>query len=95
MVTRYINLQTVLFLNHGIQEFLFKYDDGRYLYQSTKVANIELKTSKIAKVCFLFGCVIFVVMATRRMNSQSVLFLNHEIEELLLSMMIRDINTSL
>ena len=38
---------------------------------------------------------IFVAMATRRMDSQSVLFLNHEILELLLSMMIRDIYTSL
>ena len=95
MVTRYLNLQIVLFLNHEIQEYLFKYDDGRYLYQSTKIAKIELQTPKKAKVCFLFGCVIFVAMATRRMNSQSVLFLNHERQELLLSMMIRDIYTSL
>ena len=46
MVTRYIKLQIVLFLNHEIQEFLFKYDDGRYLYQSTKVVKIELKHPK-------------------------------------------------
>ena len=38
---------------------------------------------------------IFVAMATRRMNSKSVLFLNHELQELLLSMMIRDIYTNL
>ena len=89
-------MQIVLCLNHEIQEFLFKYDDVRYLlYQSTKVAKIELKTSKIAKVCFLFGCVIFVAMVTRRINSQSVLFLKHETQDLLLSMMIRDIYTSL
>ena len=49
MVTRYKNLQIVLFLNHEIQEYLFKYDDGRYLYQSTKIAKIELKTPKKAK----------------------------------------------
>ena len=90
-----INLQIVLFLIHEIQEFRFKHDDGRYLYQSTKVAKIELKTPKVAKVCFLFGCVIFVAMASRRLNSPSVLFLNPEIQELLLSMMIRDIYTSL
>ena len=89
-------MQIVLCLNHEIQEFLFKYDDVRYLlYQSTKVAKIELKTSKITKVGFLFGCVIFDAMATRRMNSQSVLFLNHETQDLLLSMMIRYIYTSL
>ena len=52
MVTRFINLQIVLFLNHEIQEFLFKYDDGRCLYQFKKVAKIELKTPKIAKACF-------------------------------------------
>ena len=56
MVTRYINLQIVLFLNHEKQEFLFKYDDERYLYQSTKDAQIELKTPKIAKVCFVWLC---------------------------------------
>ena len=54
MVTRYINLQIVLFLNHEIQEFLFKYDDGWYLNQSSKVAKIELKTPKIAKVCLFY-----------------------------------------
>ena len=52
MVTRYINLQIVLFLIHEILEFRFKHDDRRYLYQSTKVAKIELKTPKIGKVCF-------------------------------------------
>ena len=77
MVTRYINLQIVLFLNHEIQEFLFKYDDG----------DIYISLQKL--LCFLFECAIFVAMANRRMNSQSVLFLNHEIQELLLSMMIR------
>ena len=34
MATRLLNLQGVLFLNHEIQELLFKYDDERYLYQS-------------------------------------------------------------
>ena len=53
MVTRYTNLQIVLFLNHDIQEFIFKYDDGRYLYQSTKVAKIELKTPQKSKSMFL------------------------------------------
>ena len=39
MTTRRLNLQSVLFLNHEIQELLFKYDDERYLYQSTKVVK--------------------------------------------------------
>ena len=39
MATRRLNLQSVLFLKHEIQELLFKYDDERYLYQSTKVVK--------------------------------------------------------
>ena len=39
MAARRLNLQSVLFLNHEIHEFLFKYDDERYLYQSTKVVK--------------------------------------------------------
>ena len=39
MATRRLNLQSVLFLNHEIQELLFMYDDERYLYQSTKVVK--------------------------------------------------------
>ena len=39
MATRRLNLQSVLFLNHEIQELLFKYGDERYLYQSTKVVK--------------------------------------------------------
>ena len=39
MATRLLNLQSVLFLNHEIQELLFRYDDERYLYQSTKVVK--------------------------------------------------------
>ena len=39
MATRRLNLQSVLFLNHEIQELLFKYDDERYLYQSTKIVK--------------------------------------------------------
>ena len=39
MATRRLNLQSVLFLNHEIQELLFKNDDERYLYQSTKVVK--------------------------------------------------------
>ena len=39
MATRRLNLQSVLFLNHEKQELLFKYDDERYLYQSTKVVK--------------------------------------------------------
>ena len=34
-----MNLRNVIFLNHEKQELLFKYDDERYLYQSTKVAQ--------------------------------------------------------
>ena len=30
----------------------FKYDDERFLYQSTTVAKIHLKTHKIAKLCY-------------------------------------------
>ena len=39
MAIRRLNLQSVLFLNHEIQELLFKYDDERYLYQSIKVVK--------------------------------------------------------
>ena len=61
-----------------------------------KILKIDLKTHKIAKLCvFFFGWLIFVAMATRRMNLRNVLFLNHEIQELLLSNMIRDIYTTL
>ena len=42
MATRRLNLQSVLFLNHGIQELLFKNDDERYLYQSTKVVKLKI-----------------------------------------------------
>ena len=63
-----------------LYKLLFKDYDARYLYQSTKVAKIDLKTPNIAKVCFLFGCVISVAMATRRLNLQCVVFLNHEIQ---------------
>ena len=46
--------------------------------------KIDLKTPKIAKVCiFIVHCVIFVAMATRRMNLWNVLFLNYEQQELL------------
>ena len=84
MATRRMNSQSVLFLNHEIQELLLKYVDKRYLYQFTNIAKNDLKTPKIAKFMqFLLRCVIFVAMATSRMNSQSVLFLNHEMQELL------------
>ena len=36
MGTRRMNSQSVLFLNHEIQELLFKYDDKRYLNQFYK-----------------------------------------------------------
>ena len=69
MATRRMNSQSVLFLNHEIQELLFKNEDNRYLYQFTKFAKNDLKTPKITKFMhFFLGCVIFVAMATRRMN---------------------------
>ena len=84
MATRRMNSRSVLFLNHEIQELLLKYVDKRYLYQFTNTAKNDLKTPQIAKFMqFLLRCVIFVAMATSRMNSQSVLFLNHEMQELL------------
>ena len=52
MATRLLNLQGVLFLNHNILWLLLKNDDDRYLYLSTKVAKIDLKTLKIAISCF-------------------------------------------
>ena len=52
MATRLLNLQGVLFLNHNIQWLLLKNDDDRYLYLSTKVAKIDLKTLKIAISCY-------------------------------------------
>ena len=52
MATRRMNLQNVLFLNHEKQELLFKYDDERYIYISLqKLLKIDIKTSKIAKLC--------------------------------------------
>ena len=52
MATRLLNLQGVLFLNHNIQWLLLKYDDDRYLYLSTKLTKIDLKTLKIAISCY-------------------------------------------
>ena len=52
MATRLLNLQGVLFLNHNKQWLLLKYDDDRYLYLSTKVAKIDLKTLKISILCY-------------------------------------------
>ena len=52
-----------------------------------KLLKIDLKTSKIAKLCNIFfnifRCVLFVAMATRHMILYSILFLNHEIQGLL------------
>ena len=49
-----------------------------------KLLKIDLKTSKIAKLCnIFFRCVLFVAMATRHMILYSILFLNHEIQGLL------------
>ena len=74
MATRRLNLQSVLFLNHEKQELLFQYDDERYLYQSTKVVKIDLKTE---------NCVMIVAMTTICLNLQIVLLLGHNIQELL------------
>ena len=52
MATRRMNLQSVLFLNHEKQELLFKYDDERYLYQSTKSGQKLILKLKIAKFCY-------------------------------------------
>ena len=47
MATRYMILQSILFLNHVIQQLLFVYDDKRYLYQSTKIVrNLPQNTYK-------------------------------------------------
>ena len=74
MVTRRLNLQNVLFLNHEKQELLFKYDDERYLYQSQKMSKIYLKTE---------NCVLIVSMITICLNLQSVSLLGLNIQELL------------
>ena len=53
MTTICLNLQSVLLLDHNIQELLYKNDDKRYPYQSTKFAKIDFKMSKIVKLsCF-------------------------------------------
>ena len=53
MTTICLNLQSVSLLGHNIQELLYKIDDERYPYQSTKFAKIDFKMSKIAKLsCF-------------------------------------------
>ena len=53
MTTICLNLQSVSLLGHNIQELLYKNDDERYPYQSTRFAKIDFKMSKIAKLsCF-------------------------------------------
>ena len=53
MTTICLNLQSVSLLGHNIQELLYKNDDERYPYQSTKFSKIDSKMSKIAKLsCF-------------------------------------------
>ena len=53
MTTICLNLQSVSLLGHNIQELLYKNDDERYPYQSTKFAKIDFKMSKIEKLsCF-------------------------------------------
>ena len=53
MTTICLNLQSVSLMGHNIQELLYKNDDERYPYQSTKFARIDFKMSKIAKLsCF-------------------------------------------
>ena len=85
MTTICLNLQRVSLLGHNIQELLYKNDDERYPYQSTKLAKIDFKMSKISKIkLFLFSCGIIVAMATRLLNLQGVLFLNHNIQWLLM-----------
>ena len=59
------------------------YGDKIYLYQAKKVAKLISNTRNSTLMQFFFSCVIFVAMATRRMNLQSILFLNHEIQEFL------------
>ena len=76
-----MNLRNVLFLNNEEQELLFKYEDERFLYQSTKVAHNcsqNIQNSKIMQ--FFFRCVLFVAMTTRHMILQSILFLNYNIQ---------------
>ena len=82
MTTICLNLQSVSLLGHNIQKLLYKNDDERYPYQSTKFAKIDFKNSKIK--LFLFSCGIIVAMATRLLSLQGVLFLNHNIQWLLL-----------
>ena len=52
MTTICLNLQSVSLLGHNIQELLYKNDDERYPYPSTKFAKIDFKMSKIAKLSF-------------------------------------------
>ena len=53
MTTICLNLQSVSLLGHNIKGLLYKNDDERYPYQSTKFAKIDFKMSKIAKLsCF-------------------------------------------
>ena len=52
MTTICLNLQSVSLLGHNVQELLYKNDDERYPYQSTKFAKIGFKMSKIAKLSF-------------------------------------------
>ena len=52
MATRCLNLQSVLFLNHEIQELLFKYDDERFYISLQKLPKIDHKTENCKILLF-------------------------------------------
>ena len=50
MATRYMILQSILFLNRVKQQLFFVYDDKRYLYQSTKIVRNLSQNSYKSKI---------------------------------------------
>ena len=84
MATRRLNLQSVLLLNHEIQELFFLSMTMRDIYICLqKLSKIDLKTENCKILLFSFGCVLIVAMTTICLNLQSVSLLGHNIQELL------------
>ena len=52
LTTICLDLQSVSLLGHNIQELLYKNDDERYPYQSTKFAKIGFKKEEAKLSCF-------------------------------------------
>ena len=92
MATRHVDLQCVLFLNHGKEVLIRISIMVRDFYISPQQLLKLISKHKNSKiVLFSLGCELFVAMVTRYINLQIVLFLKHSS----LSMMMGGIYISL